>query len=154
MKRTYTKELILSVLDESKSWAEVCRSLGIKASTGGQSYLQKRAKEFGIETPSHFLGKSSRKGIKSSLRKDAITYCKKGLIINSHRLKEYLIRDKYKEPKCEKCGIIEWQGEPVVLELDHIDNDHTNNNFQNLQILCPNCHALKTRKNIKNKKPL
>ena len=32
-------------------------------------------------------------------------------------------------------------GEKLVLQLDHIDGDNTNNNLDNLRILCPNCHS-------------
>lgn len=46
--------------------------------------------------------------------------------------------------KCEKCG---W-GEinpitnKIPLEIHHLDGDKTNNQEENLQILCPNCHSL------------
>lgn len=45
---------------------------------------------------------------------------------------------------CELCG---WgQINPttgkVPLELHHIDGNYLNNNINNLQILCPNCHSL------------
>ena len=33
-------------------------------------------------------------------------------------------------------------GEKIPLELHHKDGDHFINDFDNLQILCPNCHAL------------
>lgn len=33
-----------------------------------------------------------------------------------------------------------------VYDFDHIDNDRSNNNYNNCQALCPICHALKTRK--------
>ncbi len=43
---------------------------------------------------------------------------------------------------CERCGFIpEWIGQ---LDVDHIDGNHNNNVFENLQILCANCHRLKT----------
>jgi len=29
-----------------------------------------------------------------------------------------------------------------ILEIDHLDGDHTNNTRENLRVLCPNCHAL------------
>ena len=46
-------------------------------------------------------------------------------------------------------------GKPIRLELDHIDSNHFNNNLDNLQILCPNCHAHITHeRNIKRKKQI
>ena len=38
-----------------------------------------------------------------------------------------------------------------VTDFDHIDGDSSNNNLNNCQAMCPNCHAKKTR-NMKNRK--
>ena len=43
--------------------------------------------------------------------------------------------------KCIVCNITEWMGNSIVLELDHIDGDSSNNNLINLRLLCPNCHS-------------
>ena len=43
--------------------------------------------------------------------------------------------------KCEMCGLDEWLGEPITLEIHHKDGDKLNNILDNLQLLCPNCHA-------------
>ena len=43
--------------------------------------------------------------------------------------------------KCECCGISEWQGKPITLEMDHIDGNPQHNTRENLRILCPNCHS-------------
>ena len=43
--------------------------------------------------------------------------------------------------KCLECGIDSWNGSSIVLELDHKDGNHTNNNEKNLRCLCPNCHS-------------
>jgi hypothetical protein len=32
-----------------------------------------------------------------------------------------------------------------LLDVDHIDNNRSNNDIQNLQVLCVWCHAIKTR---------
>lgn len=47
-----------------------------------------------------------------------------------------------RECKCDKCGLVDkWQGEPILLEIHHIDGDWRNNEQSNLQFLCPNCHS-------------
>ena len=43
--------------------------------------------------------------------------------------------------KCNRCGIKKWNGELIVLELEHIDGDNQNNQRENLELLCPNCHS-------------
>ncbi len=35
--------------------------------------------------------------------------------------------------------------DPCQLDVDHIDEDHDNNDSNNLQTLCSNCHRLKTK---------
>jgi hypothetical protein len=42
---------------------------------------------------------------------------------------------------CLICGISEWNGKPITLELDHIDGDSSNNVRDNVRLLCPNCHS-------------
>lgn len=44
--------------------------------------------------------------------------------------------------KCLNCKMDTWLGSPLVLELDHIDGNNTNNVRDNLRALCPNCHSL------------
>lgn len=43
---------------------------------------------------------------------------------------------------CNKCGISEWQGFKISLELEHKDGNTTNNVRENLEGLCPNCHSI------------
>jgi hypothetical protein len=42
---------------------------------------------------------------------------------------------------CESCGLAEWLGDPIPLELEHRDGNNKNNQKENLLLLCPNCHA-------------
>lgn len=48
----------------------------------------------------------------------------------------------YKKDKCDFCGFIPI--DQCQLDVDHIDGNHKNNNPDNLQTLCANCHRLKT----------
>lgn len=43
--------------------------------------------------------------------------------------------------RCEGCELTEWRGKPIPLEVHHQDGDADNNTQDNLQLLCPNCHA-------------
>jgi len=43
--------------------------------------------------------------------------------------------------KCNCCGLSEWLNEPIILELEHIDGNHFNNERSNLEMICPNCHS-------------
>lgn len=57
--------------------------------------------------------------------------------------------------KCECCHKETWLDRPIPLEVHHIDGDNLNNELSNLQLLCPNCHALTDNyrgKNINNTK--
>ena len=44
--------------------------------------------------------------------------------------------------KCSCCGLSEWMGQPIPLELDHTDGDASNNSMENLAVICPNCHGI------------
>lgn len=46
---------------------------------------------------------------------------------------------------CDKCGFKAI--DTCQLDIDHIDGNHANNDIPNLQILCANCHRLKTKLN-------
>ena len=52
---------------------------------------------------------------------------------------------------CWECGIKEWNGKPIVLELEHCDGNGYNNNISNLKMLCPNCHSQTPTYKNKNK---
>ena len=56
------------------------------------------------------------------------------------RLRKRIILEQ--DGKCNKCGLSEWQEEKLSLELEHKDGNHNNNERENLECLCPNCHSL------------
>ena len=59
----------------------------------------------------------------------------------TYKLKNRMLKEKILENKCSECGIIEWNGKQINLELDHIDGVRGNHKLNNLRLLCPNCHS-------------
>jgi len=43
---------------------------------------------------------------------------------------------------CENCENSEWCGQKIMIELHHVNGNNLDNREENLQFLCPNCHAL------------
>ena len=78
-----------------------------------------------------YSGNQGGKGISTDCKYKTTEEYLKGTSIKSYKLKEKLIRDKIKENKCEICGMSEWQGKELPLELHHKDGNHFNNNLNN-----------------------
>ena len=128
------KKQILEWIEQNQPKAFMCKELKCKQSTLN-SYLEK----MGIE----YAGNQGGRGHKMDPKRlSAKEYASKEYGVSSHRLKLKLFEDNIRDKKCERCNLSEWLGLPISLELHHIDGDRSNNNFDNLQILCPNCHAL------------
>ena len=68
---------------------------------------------------------------------------KEGLFSPSDdRCKSMLIQER--GAWCERCGWAETNpfSKTIPIELEHVDGDCYNNAYQNLSLLCPNCHSL------------
>ena len=136
------KDDILKWIEQNQSKAFMCRELKCKQDTLN-SYLKK----MGIV----YTGNQSGKGIRTDPKYiPAIEYAQQANV-KTYILKQKLIRDGIKEYKCEICGLTEWLGQPIPLELHHKNCDHFDNDLDNLQILCPNCHALQPGNSGSNK---
>lgn len=61
---------------------------------------------------------------------------------STFRLRNRLIEFGLKEAKCESCGLAEWLGKNIPLELHHANGVNNDHRLANLQLLYPNCHAL------------
>jgi hypothetical protein len=142
--RKYNVEYLAPVVEESTTWAEVCIRLGLKPKSGSQAHLKKVAVKLGIDS-SHFPGKSASGFAKRPrLSKPLEFYMTKDSTIKSSTLRQRLISSGLKDNRCEKCNRVEWLGQPIPLECHHINGEHTDCRFENLKILCPNCHAVET----------
>jgi hypothetical protein len=59
----------------------------------------------------------------------------------SSALRRCILNNSLFEYKCNKCGIKDWNGKNITLEIEHKDGDNWNNRQNNLELLCPNCHS-------------
>lgn len=130
------KELLTEIVAKSNTIADVCRYFGLSPKGSNYNSIKTAIASFQIDT-SHFKQKSN----KGKKNRDLSTILIEGLPCNTTKLKKRLFREGVKEYRCEKCGISEWNNEPIILELHHINGNHNDNHLENLQILCPNCHS-------------
>lgn len=138
---SYNLEQLISAVSSSTSYRQTLIKLGLSDKGGNNAILKRKIAEYGIDT-SHFTGKRHAKGKRLSPRTMTEKYLNNDQPIGSFRLKNRLLSEGYFEPICSSCLQTTWLDQPIPLELDHIDGDNSNNNFSNLRLLCPNCHAL------------
>lgn len=129
------EDLIRQWIDEKLPKAEICRRLSC-----GKDTLKKYLKKLGII----YDGNQSGEGFKKFDNPRYIPfdeYIKVSKGVQTNKIRKKLFKEGLKEKKCEKCGNIIWNGLPIPLEVHHKDGNKENNMLDNLEILCPNCHA-------------
>ena len=150
MKHRHTIEELQNAAKDSLSIREMLQKLGIASQGGNYKILYKRIEANGIDI-SHFTGQAHNKG-KTYTKTNTEEYLSNAVEISSFRLKKRLLKEGILERKCSCCGLTEWLGKPIPIELDHINGDNANNSLTNLRLLCPNCHALTDTYRGKNQK--
>ena len=148
-----TKEEFEEAARKSRSIAAMCRNLGLKPCGGNYRLMRNAIDKYRIDI-THFSGQGWNIGLK--FKPFIKTPIGEILVPNStfqtYKLKKRLLEDGIKQHVCEHCGLTHWQGMVIPLELHHINGDNRDNRLENLQILCPNCHALTDSYRGKNKR--
>ena len=153
-----TDEQFRLAVAESLSVQQVLARIGLVPAGGNYKTVHNRIKLLGLDT-----GHSTGAGWNVGERYKAFGHkatLEEILVENSayaftHGLRCRLLKEGLKRQQCECCGLAEWCGQPIPLELHHdngVNNDHR---LSNLHLLCPNCHALTANyrgKNQGNKK--
>ena len=116
------KDEIVSWVNEHLPNAEIAKRLSCKVET-----LKRYYSILNIE----YSGNQNRRGLKHYEHRASIEQVLASNRNNSTKRKR-LIEYGYKEEKCECCGLSEWMGKPIPLELHHKDFNHYNNNLDNL----------------------
>lgn len=132
--RQLTEEEFAQLVKESRSFQDLAQRIGYEKTGGGtQATLKEVVKERNLDT-SHFLGQGWNKD-----NHDYSTFAKDTSKKNGKSTLNALI--SLRGRKCENCGITKWFNQPINLEVHHVDGDRTNNELDNLLLLCPNCHS-------------
>ena len=69
-------------------------------------------------------------------------------------VKRHLLEAGILKNVCGECGLDEWRGRPISIELDHRNGIRNDNRLENLRMLCPNCHSQTETHGAKNKRLL
>lgn len=131
---SFSKEALERIVQESHSYKEVLQKIGY-TTFGGRNTdtLKTRLNKYEIDV-SHFC---IQKGTK---RTEENVFCENSTASQS-TLRKWFVKGQYVPYKCDCCGITEWQGKELSLQLDHINGDNHDNRLENLHWLCPNCHS-------------
>lgn len=144
-KRKWTDQQFISAVKSSLSYAEVIRKLGLKTAGSNYDTVKRKIKELNLDI-SHMTNQGWNTGKRFKIIKPAQPLeeilVKDSTFINSNNLRKRILKEQIKEYKCERCGNSLWLNQKIPLELHHINGDRHDNRIENLQLLCPNCHAL------------
>ena len=135
-----TDEQFVKIVQESNSYSDCLRKLGLKTRGGSSSdILKRRIKELNINID-HFC-RDGKKSYNAKYDLDEILI-ENSSYANIQSLKRRLINENRLPYVCQICGNQgKWLDKPLTLQLDHINGINNDHRIENLRFLCPNCHS-------------
>jgi len=135
-------------VQSSTSLSELLNKCGLENKGGNTNTLKRRLIEEKIDYSHIPLGIDSNKGRKFyNLGKMTIEEVNLNLLIKDSKfsrdtVKRYLKHYNLLPYICNECKIHPvWNNKPLSLQLDHKNGISNDNNINNLQWICPNCHS-------------
>lgn len=147
-KRKWTDEQLVEAVKSSESYYGVLGKLDLKLCGGSHAHIKMRVRQLELDT-SHFTGRGWCRGEKrEELTKRFVQIPLEKILVKdstylcTNTLRKRLLKEGLLKERCYTCDLKpEWNDQPLTLQLDHKDGDRCNNEIENLQLLCPNCHS-------------
>ncbi len=151
-KKSWTDQQFIDAVSGSSCYKEALVALGLSSSSSGnRTTIKRHAKRLGLDI-SHWSSTVNHSG--GGHRYTLAEILVEDSDYSTHALHKRLVQEGLKQERCEKCGIIDWLGESVSFELDHINGNPRDHRIENLRMLCPNCHSQTETWRGRNKKVL
>jgi Zn finger protein HypA/HybF involved in hydrogenase expression len=128
-RKNYSDQDVIDKAKQATSLSSLLRLLGLKPSGGNYDSIKSQLQKLNVDT-SHWTGQCWNK---DQQLKDWSQYA------HAKSIKPHLLKER--GHCCESCKLSEWLGQPITIEIDHVDGNRTNNSLDNLKLLCPNCHS-------------
>lgn len=132
----YNLEIVIETIKSSCSYVECMRKLGRRTRGSSVTHFKKFVEKHELNT-SHFKRLPTRPHQKQHWSHHLVN----GVSKSSNVLKRCMVEAGV-DYICNGCGCGPiWNNKKLVLQIEHKDGDHLNNDLQNLEFLCPNCHS-------------
>jgi hypothetical protein len=142
--RRYTDQDIVNAVRSSFSISQVLKILRLSPTGCNYKGMHSNFARLGLDT-SHFTGQGHLRGKRHSWtpkRPLEEILVQNSTYLTTSSLKARLLREGVLRNQCYICGSLPvWQGQPLVLILDHINGDRADHRLENLRLLCPNCNS-------------
>lgn len=130
----YTKEELENMVYHCFSLKDLIKKIGYEGADGRTGdTVKRRLNHYNIDY-SHFLSVRSFQ----EERTFENSFCENSTASMNY-IRKHFLEEHTNRYECAICGISEWNGKPLTLNLDHENGNHFDNRLENLRWICPNC---------------
>lgn len=142
---TVPEGALRAAVGPAASYADVVRALGLEVNHTNHRRVRRWIAELGLDT-SHFKRRPwgpVRVRPPRAIAHEVLVVLPSGSARTNRQKLHRALQEIGVPYRCASCGNPgEWRGQPITLQIDHVNGEWLDNRRENLRYLCPNCHAL------------